>query len=282
MNTSAFFIDSVLPLPEAFRLSALGERELHNGRTRASTRELEMLVRFDGVLTLEQVCGGMTGTVQELEEVFLTLERRGWLERLESDTFERQLQAQLDQLSVSERAAVDAGEVSLRRQGYFVEIARERTQTPQPSTGPLCAVIVEDEPILARFVKTYLQLEGIESRIAGDRATVMATFSRPPVPNVILLDVHLPDADGFQILARLRAHRIFRNVPVIMLTGEATRAAVIRGIAGGADGYVTKPFEAEALMRAVSTCLGLRRTADPQNPWTDAHTKALKWQLQPS
>jgi len=50
---------------------------------------------------------------------------------------------------------------------------------------------------------------------------------------------------------------VLKDVPVIMLTGKATREAVLKGIAGGADGYITKPFEPDALLRAVRTVLGL-------------------------
>ena len=62
---------------------------------------------------------------------------------------------------------------------------------------------------------------------------------------------------GYYVLLRLRQHPALKNVPVIMLTGKATREAVLKGLAGGADGYVTKPFEADALMHVVRTVLGL-------------------------
>lgn len=59
------------------------------------------------------------------------------------------------------------------------------------------------------------------------------------------------------ILARTRQHTVLKNMPVIMLTAEATREAVLHGLKGGADGYVTKPFEAEGLVTAVKAFLGL-------------------------
>jgi two-component system, OmpR family, response regulator len=71
----------------------------------------------------------------------------------------------------------------------------------------------------------------------------------------------LPDADGFDILLRVRQHPVLKDVPVIMLTGKATREAVLKGIAAGADGYITKPFEPHALLRAVRTVLGLPQQA---------------------
>jgi DNA-binding response OmpR family regulator len=94
------------------------------------------------------------------------------------------------------------------------------------------------------------------TRVAGNRQQVLDEFRKPPVPDLVLLDVVLPDINGFEVLASLRRHPSFRQVPVIMLTGKATREAVLQGLAGGADGYVTKPFEPEALMNAVHTVLG--------------------------
>jgi DNA-binding response OmpR family regulator len=62
---------------------------------------------------------------------------------------------------------------------------------------------------------------------------------------------------------------VLKEVPVIMLPGKATRVAVLKGIAGGADGYITKPFEADALLRAVRTVLGLPEEGLPgsSDPW---------------
>jgi DNA-binding response OmpR family regulator len=138
----------------------------------------------------------------------------------------------------------------------------------------LTAVVVEDEPILAKFIQSYLAFEGFDVRLAGNRAEVVAEIRKSPTPDLILLDVMLPDADGFDILLRLREHPVLKNVPVIMLTGKATREAVIKGLAGGADGYITKPFEADALMRAIRTVVGLPQVQEvpftpsgPKDPW---------------
>ncbi len=92
---------------------------------------------------------------------------------------------------------------------------------------------------------------------ASNRAEVIAEFQRPPLPDLVLLDVVLPDADGFDILIRMRQHPVLKSVPVMMLTAKATREAVLKGLAGGADGYITKPFEADGLIKAIKSVLGL-------------------------
>ena len=71
----------------------------------------------------------------------------------------------------------------------------------------------------------------------------------------------LPDANGFDILAKFRLHPVLKSMPVIMLTAEASREAVLKGLRGGANGYVTKPFEADMLINAVKTVLGLSAPA---------------------
>jgi DNA-binding response OmpR family regulator len=69
--------------------------------------------------------------------------------------------------------------------------------------------------------------------------------------------VHLPDANGFDLLVKMRQHPVLKHMPVIMFTAEATREAVLRGLQGGADGYITKPFEPDQLIAAAKAVLGI-------------------------
>lgn len=141
----------------------------------------------------------------------------------------------------------------------------------------LTAVVVDDEPMLAKFIQSYLSFEGFKVRTAANRAEIVAALREPPIPDLILLDVMLPDADGFDILERVRQHSALKNVPVIMLTAKTTRESVIRGLTGGADGYITKPFGAEALMQAVRAVVGLPEdpaaSANSSDPWTNRDSK---------
>jgi DNA-binding response OmpR family regulator len=77
----------------------------------------------------------------------------------------------------------------------------------------------------------------------------------------------MTDADGFDVLVKLRQHPVLKAVPVIMLTGEATREAVLRGLRADVEGYVTKPFEPDMLMTAVKAVLGLPDDAGGKSPW---------------
>jgi DNA-binding response OmpR family regulator len=86
---------------------------------------------------------------------------------------------------------------------------------------------------------------------------------------LVLLDVMLPDADGFEVLLKMRQHPALKVVPVVMLTAKATRDAVLQGLSGGADGYITKPFDVEVLVKAVKTVLGLPESNAPaRDAWS--------------
>lgn len=246
--------------PDIFGLTERGRAELHSGATTLPPVELELLVRVDGSLTVAQLRAGM-GQVgdAEFQRAFQHLRVARLIEPVQLDTFALQLQSELDNFNLSQGAdEADAGVRSLKRSGYFVRIARRQPNAaPLPAGRPKTATIVEDDAHLAGFVSSYLQFEGFTVRLAANRQEVLAEFRKPPVPDLVLLDVVLPDVDGFEVLASLRRHAAFRAVPVIMLTGKTTRESVLKGMAGGADGYVTKPFEPEALMNAVHTVMGM-------------------------
>ncbi len=285
MNATTPMPPPRLPVPMlevVYAPTSRGEEALRGGKTRMPMDQLALLVRFDGRLSLAQIGAGLPQLAPEsFLTLFQALRDAGLLELQETDLFQMQLDAQLQNSRMASGLAnVDASVVSLRREGYYVEIARERAGRPAARAAALDIVVVEDEPVLARFIKTYLSLDGAQVRLAGNRAEVSAELSKRPVPDLILLDVVLPDADGFDILHRVRQHALLKDVPVVMLTGKATRESVLKGIAGGADGYVTKPFLPEALVRAARTCLGLPEDCPGADPWANGDAKSLKWQFQ--
>lgn len=265
---------------EIYALSPQSKNELRGGVTTLSSAQIDLLVRVDGVLTLAQIKASMPGiSLEVFTSIFNSLLDLRLLSAAQTDPFAEKLQIQLNKMAVSRAEAEAAsGAASLKKTGYYVSIARQRGPTRTLAPGEvLSAIVVDDEPMLAKFIQSYLSLEGFHVRLAGNRAEVIAEFRKPQIPDLILLDVMLPDANGFDILLRLRQHPPLKNVPVIMLTGKNTREAVIKGLAGGADGYITKPFEAEALMQAVRTVIGL--TEDPAasntliDPWLNRDAK---------
>lgn len=265
---------------DVYQLTPQGQQELRSGATTLPPAEIELLIRIDGILSFGQIKAGMPAVAAEtFSDTFQSLLSRGLLTQAETDPFTEQFNIQLNQLALSRaEAEADSGAASLKKAGYYVSIARGRGPARKLAPGEmLSAIVVDDEPMLAKFIQTYLSFEGFQVRLAGNRAEVVAEFRKPPIPDLILLDVMLPDADGFDILLRVRQHPALKNVPVIMLTGKATRESVIKGLAGGADGYVTKPFEADALMRAVRTVVGLPEnpasSGATANPWVNRDAK---------
>jgi CheY-like chemotaxis protein len=257
---------------DIYGLTPQGETELRNAATRLAPAEIDVLVRLDGTLTVGQVIASLPPAARPgFDALFRNLRDRRLIAQVELDPFTRTWNAQVEMLTQAVRPEkADAGLSSLQRSGFYVQIARERSTLPPPHPErPLLAVVIEDDPALAKFTRTLLNLSGFEVRNAHNRAEVVAEIRRPPVPDLILLDVMLPDADGFDILLRVRQHPALKDVPVVMLTGKATREAVLKGIAGGADGYITKPFEPEALLRAVRTVLGLPEE-DAGNAWSNS------------
>ena len=272
---------------EIYMPTAAGQHELHSSATNLSASEIELLVRMDGALTLAQIRAGMPTTSDEAFAGALDrLLARRLVSLVELDAFALNMQASLERMAVSVgKSEADAGLSSLKRTGYFVRIARKRASVRAPAQGQvLTAVVVEDDPQLAKFVRSYLSFEGFKVRTAGNRAEVLAEFKKRPVPDLVLLDVMLPDVDGFDILINLRRTAAFTQVPIIMLTGKTTREAVLKGLNCGADGYITKPFEPEALMAAVQTVMGssepdsLLAASQLSDPWVNGDAKlARSW-----
>ena len=106
-------------------------------------------------------------------------------------------------------------------------------------------LVVDDEHSLADVLANMLRFEGWEARTAGDGATAIA-ISREFEPDAVILDVMLPDIDGFEVLRRLR--ELNPHVCVLFLTARDAVEDRIAGITVGGDDYVTKPFSLEEVL----------------------------------
>lgn len=265
---------------DVYELTPQARAELSSAATGLTAAEIALLVRFDGMLTLNQVQASLTASARAgFDAMVQALCRRKLLAPVELDPFSSRFQAEMGQFAalVGGDDETDAALSSLQRRGFFVQIARPRPDARRPAPGEAATVlVVEDEPVLAHFVETYLKLSGFKVRVAGDRAGIVQALREQPLPHLVLMDVWLPDADGFDVLLRMRQHPVLRNVPVVMLTGKATRQAVIKGLTAGADGYLTKPFEPDQVLRAVRTVLGETeavRGGSANDPWVNGDAK---------
>ena len=75
-------------------------------------------------------------------------------------------------------------------------------------------------------------------------------------PDLLILDVELPDGNGFELLAKMRRHPKYRSLPIIMLTSRNDPVDIGRGLALGADGYITKPYSKAILAKTIDDVLG--------------------------
>lgn len=157
------------------------------------------------------------------------------------------------------RSEATTGGPQLAKTGFYVAMARHAIggRVPPRDGEKHVVLVVEDDVALARLLEEVLGKAGFGTRIARNKGEINVEFNRPPMPDIMLLDVSLPDADGFNILERIRANPRIAKLPVIMVTGKSEVTDVARGLAAGADGYVTKPFKMSGLVAAVNTVLGL-------------------------
>lgn len=120
-------------------------------------------------------------------------------------------------------------------------------------------LVIEDEADIAAMVRAILRRAGYDVTTAADGKSGLDAFHREP-PDLILLDIGLPDVDGWEVLSRIRDAS---EVPVMMLTAYSGEEDKVRGLRGGADDYLTKPFGANELIARVETLLRRAATADP-------------------
>ena len=127
--------------------------------------------------------------------------------------------------------------------------------------NPNRILVIDDEPAIHKLVIARLKPEGIEiaCEADGERGIERALAESP---DLILLDVGLPNLDGFEVCKRLKQNAATRNIPIIFLTGETTTEAKVRGLDMGAIDYITKPFEQVELRARVRAGLRTKRLQD--------------------
>jgi twitching motility two-component system response regulator PilH len=111
-------------------------------------------------------------------------------------------------------------------------------------------LIVDDSPAQVKLIQGLLEREGYSPVGLSDPKLVEETIHTVR-PTVILLDVVMPERNGFQVCRDLKSNTEFKGIPVIMVTSKDTASDRFWGEQQGADGYVTKPFTREDLLRAV-------------------------------
>ena len=130
--------------------------------------------------------------------------------------------------------------------------------------NPVKLLVVDDEPVLADLLLDSLEFAGYEVSVARSGSEAMEAVTRVQ-PDLVVLDVNLPDFNGFVVAARLRAAG--QQVPIIFLTARDAPTDLRSGFGAGGDDYLTKPFRLEELCLRVEAVL--RRTLEGRPAYTD-------------
>ncbi len=129
-------------------------------------------------------------------------------------------------------------------------------------TAPIRVQIVEDDEGMARALRVNLQARGYEVALASSGGEALAQLARNPA-DVVVLDLGLPDIDGVDVIAALRA---WSSVPVLVLSARQSDADKVQALDAGADDYLTKPFSVEELLARLRAMLRRASSAGPEAP----------------
>ena len=121
-------------------------------------------------------------------------------------------------------------------------------------------LIVDDYPSLAEIVDRRLRVAGFHTRLCAGGAEAIRIL-REERFDIVVLDVMMPEIDGFEVMRFIREEHIVPDLPVVLLTACSSDDDIAKAMALGADGYVTKPFNAVELVRTVQLLLEERRAA---------------------
>lgn len=158
----------------------------------------------------------------------------------------------LPQLIAEDRAQLAqesqaAGGVLARKGVYLAAERLLHRQASAKAPAETVVLIVEDDPDQLALAQLRVRMAGFAARTADSAAALQDALARHEPPDVLLLDIMLPDGDGFDILAGLRRHPAHALLPVVMLTVKSDPADIRRGLALGADGYIVKPYSKKLL-----------------------------------
>jgi DNA-binding response OmpR family regulator len=116
-------------------------------------------------------------------------------------------------------------------------------------------LVVDDEPNIVMSLRFLMEREGFQVEVAASGQAAVAALGREPA-DLVLLDVMMPELDGFEVCQRIRASPAWRATKIVMLTAKGRDVERDKGLALGADAYVTKPFSTRDLVVKVKQMLG--------------------------
>jgi CheY-like chemotaxis protein len=245
-----------------YRLTAAG-REAWEGQDAAVPAEYRRILWMMDV----QGQGGLGDSLSRLyppemlEEWLSELEEIGLIERIpEGEKQEGFHPASSDQTMVLDQAqikeAAKLAGAALARTGAYLALDRLRRRPPpiKPAADTV-VLIVEDDPDQLALADLRVSMAGYKVRVAASVNGFLQALVDEGAPDLLLLDVMLPDGDGFDVLGKMRRHQALGSLPIVMLTAKNEPADIGRGLVLGADGYVTKPYTKSILADVIERVL---------------------------
>ncbi len=129
-------------------------------------------------------------------------------------------------------------------------------------------MVVDDSPDLVEIVRLTLEGKGFNVRCAYSGKELLAALEKEK-PDLIILDIMMPQMDGLEVLTRLKGDPGTASIPVILLTAKVQYEDVLGGYKMGADYYVTKPFTAPQLVTSINLLLNGNQYHSAQSPYED-------------
>ena len=175
-------------------------------------------------------------------------------ENLESFLSEKPKEPTLQQRQQAEGTLAGARRL---KAGYQISILNRPGKPISPRSGGKHVVLVIDghEAEALAAARTLMQ-GGFDVRGAGNKAEIVGALGKSP-PDLIIMDVDLPDAVGLDVLGKLHEHPQFKNTPIVVVTARAERDDIVAALAYGASGYLNKPVKSDVLLRHAKDALGL-------------------------
>ena len=131
------------------------------------------------------------------------------------------------------------------------------------AAAPIRVLVVDDEPAIRRFLRTSLTAQGYQVTEAEDARGTLEALRREP-PQILVLDLGLPDTDGFEVIRRIRGAG--STLPIIVLSSRADETGKVQALDLGADDYVTKPFGVDELLARLRAALRHRLQQQGERP----------------
>lgn len=238
--------------------------ELKTGAAGLSDLQIRVLRLVDGKSSVAVLAThlGAAAEGRQLEQILGQLENQGLVHVFAapdavntSDLPDIEVVALSPMDSVQAWAEAQRGARELAEKGYFSPAGKLHVARHEAGAGVNRVLIVEDDDTTARVLEFLLTEHEFQHVRAATAAAAHAELQRHPLPDVVLLDVMLPDADGFAILQHIRATPALRDLPVIMVTAQISDEDVLRGLKEGADGYIFKPFRWPTLHACIEKLL---------------------------